>query len=68
MHIDMLMKFSMKFGHANLPGKFHVIFVGTGIDMPMYSGNKFFENSGHSKFGCTETSWENAGSILLKKV
>ena len=46
--------------------KFPVIFIGTSIGMPMYSGNKFFMKSSHLKFGCTENSWENAGSIQPK--
>ena len=66
MHVDTGMRFSMNLVEKNLLGKFPVIFVGTSIEMPMYSGNKFFKNSGHSKFGCTENSQENAGSILLK--
>ena len=41
-----------------LPGKFPVIFIGTSIGMPMYSGNNFFENSSYSKFGCTENAQE----------
>ena len=70
MHIDMGMRFSVNFSSKKLPGKFPVIFVGTsigtGIGMPMYSGNKIFKNSGHLKFSHTENSWENSGSILLK--
>ena len=55
----------MNFSQKNLPGKFPVIFVGIGIGMLVYSENKFFfKNSSHSKFGHTENSWENAGSIL----
>ena len=34
----------------NLLGKFPVIFIGTGIGMPVYSGNKF------SKFLVTQNS------------
>ena len=33
-------------------------FVGNGIGMPVYTGIKFFENSGCSKFSHTEISWE----------
>ena len=52
------MKFSMNFGHEKfLPLNF-LEFVGSGIGMPIYSGNKFVENLGHSKFGRTENSWE----------
>ena len=43
----------MNFGHKNLPGKFPIMFIGTGIGMPVYSGNKIFENSSHSKFDHT---------------
>ena len=50
----------------NLLGKFPVIFISTGIGMPMYPGKKLFVKSGHLKFGHTENSWENAGSILPK--
>ena len=48
----------MNFGHEKfLPWNF-LEFVGDSIGMPMYPGNKFFENLGHSKFGCTEKPWE----------
>ena len=66
MCVDMAMRFSMKFGHEKFTGKFPVIFNGTGTGMPVYSGNKLFENSSHSKFGHTENPQENAGSILPK--
>ena len=33
-------------------------FVGDGIGTSVYPGNNFFENSGCSKFGRTENSWE----------
>ena len=67
MHIDMGMRFSVNFSCKKyLLGKFRVIIVGTSIGMRMYSGNKFFESSCHSKFSCAENSWENDGSILLK--
>ena len=42
----------------NLQGKFPVILIGTGIGMPVYSGNKFCKNSGHLKFIHTENSQE----------
>ena len=53
----------MNFGHEKFfPWDFLEI-VGNSIGKP---GNKFFENSGHLKFGHKENSWENAGSILPK--
>ena len=58
MHIDTGMRFSMNFGCKTFTRKIPVIFTGTGIGMPMYSGNKFFENSGHLKFSHTEISWK----------
>ena len=66
MCIDMGMRFPMSFSHKNLPGTYPVVFLGTSIGMLMYSGNKFFENSSCSKFGHTENSQENAGSVLPK--
>ena len=58
MCVDMGMRFSMNFGHENFAGKISCNFIGTGTWMSMYSGNKFFENSGHLKFSCTENSQE----------
>ena len=56
----------MNFSHQKFTGKISCNFIGTGIGMPVYSGNKFFQNSTHLKFGHTENSQENAGLILLK--
>ena len=33
-------------------------FIGDSIGMPIYPENKFSENSGCLKFGCTENSWK----------
>ena len=54
----------MNFGHKNLPGKFPIMFIGTGIGMPVYSGNKIFENSNHSKF---DTQWINITEITMAR-
>ena len=48
----------MNIGHENFLLCNFLEFVGDGIGMPMFPGNKFFENSGCSKFSCTENSWE----------
>ena len=48
----------MNFGPKNFLLWNFLEFVGDGIGMSMYSGNKIFENLGCSKFGRTENSWE----------
>ena len=48
----------MNFSHENILPRDFLEFVGNGIGMGVYSGNKFFENSGCSKFGSTENSQE----------
>ena len=65
-HIGMGIKFPINFSCKKITRKFPVIFVGTGIGMHIYSGNKIFKISGCLKFSHTENSQENAGSILLK--
>ena len=52
------MRFSGNFSHEKFLPLNLLEFVGDGIGMPMYSGNKFFENLGHLKFGRTENSQE----------
>ena len=66
MHVDTGIKFSMNFSHGTIYWDNSSNFIGTSIGMPVYSGNKLFRKFGHSKFGHTENSQENAGSILLK--
>ena len=58
MHVDTGMRFSVNFGHEKFTGKISCNFIGSGIGMPVSSGNKFFKSSGHSKFSCTENSQE----------
>ena len=48
----------MNFGHKKFLLLNFLEFVGDGIGMSVYPGNKCFENSGHSKFGHTENSQE----------
>ena len=48
----------MNFSHENFLLWNLLEFVGEGIGMPVYPGNKFFENSGSLKFSCTENSRE----------
>ena len=43
MHIDMGIKFSMISVTVKFNRKISCIVTGTGIGMPMYSGNKFFQ-------------------------
>ena len=50
----------------NLLGKFPVIFIGTGIGMPMYSGNKFSKILVAQNLVTQRIPGEKAGSILLK--
>ena len=52
------MRFSVNFGRKKFLPWNLLEFIGDGIRMPMYPGNKFFEISGHSKFGRTENSQE----------
>ena len=59
-------KILCEFGYKKFAGKISCNCIGTNIGIPMYSGNNFFENSGHLKFSHTENSQENAGLILLK--
>ena len=56
----------MNFGPEKFLLRDFLEFVGNSIGMPMYSGNKFFENSGRSKFGHIENSPGFARSILPK--
>ena len=58
MHVDTGMRFSVNFSHKNFTREISCNFIGTSIEMPMYSGNKFFKNPGHLKFGHAENSWE----------
>ena len=37
----------MNFGCKTFTGKIYCNNIGTSIGMPVYSGNEFFENSGH---------------------
>ena len=48
----------MNFSHEKILLLNFLEFVGNSIGMPMESGNKFFENLGHSKFGQIENSQE----------
>ena len=48
----------MNFSHEKILLLNFLEFVGNSIGMPMESGNKFFGNSGHSKFGQIENSQE----------
>ena len=61
--IDMGVRFSVNFGCRKIYRKISCVFVGTGIGMPMYSGNKFFMKLSHSKFSSMKHSQETAGSI-----
>ena len=56
----------MNFSHKNFLPWDLLEFIGDGILMPVYPGNKFFENSGRSKFGCTENSQINITEIVEK--
>ena len=58
MCIDTGTRFSVNFSHEKFTGKISCNSIGTGIGMPMYSGNKFFKTPSHSKFSWTENSQE----------
>ena len=66
MHINMGMKISVNFGCRKIYQEISCMFVGTGIGMPMYPGNRFFMKFSCLKFGLLENSQENAGSIIPK--
>ena len=66
MCIDMGMRFSMNFGCKNFTGKISCNFIGTGIGIPMYSGNNFLKILVAQNLVTQRIPGENAGSILPK--